>query len=314
MKLYKQNKGITKVIHDDGSETSIKIVESGSYCLTTKNEVREVFKPNNKYSIMISSSVGCKVGCKFCHLTIKKCKYKDLTSDQVNKNIQEALRLINKKDIETKDVKLCFMGMGDCGVDFFKTNNIIQGTLKYIINNKLASGVDSIDLGISLTYSKKPANLKKSLTKIKDELEIFCIDNKIKNKRGVRVFYSYHHVDPYVREQLIPNATSGKEVLLSSICKEVDVELIFHYMFIEDINDSFKDVHLLISLFQQDLKDHQLRILRFNPVLKYSPLKESKYFNKILDVLNEFLPNVKFQISPGKELDSACGMFSVLIR
>ena len=48
----------------------VKSVQNIFNPLTNEIESRE--SDRNKYSIFISSSVGCFMKCKFCHLTLKK--------------------------------------------------------------------------------------------------------------------------------------------------------------------------------------------------------------------------------------------------
>ena len=58
---------VLKMIHEDGSETSVKTVSS---CDTIRNPKTGVIEHNNiernKYSVFTSSSRGCPMSCDFC--------------------------------------------------------------------------------------------------------------------------------------------------------------------------------------------------------------------------------------------------------
>ena len=74
--VYRTEDGtVSKYIHEDGSETAIKLVKSTQNVLNPiTNTMDKVESDRNKYSIFISCSVGCFMKCKFCHLTLKNSK------------------------------------------------------------------------------------------------------------------------------------------------------------------------------------------------------------------------------------------------
>jgi adenine C2-methylase RlmN of 23S rRNA A2503 and tRNA A37 len=83
---------IGKYIHDDDSESCIKMVSS---CDTIIDPVTGKFHKNNidrqKYSIFVSSSVGCFMKCEFCYLTIKNSRYAKIVKNQLIDNVKEAV-------------------------------------------------------------------------------------------------------------------------------------------------------------------------------------------------------------------------------
>ena len=113
--VYRSNDGtVSKYIHEDGSETAIKLVKSVQSVLNPiTNEIETRESDRNKYSIFISSSVGCFMKCKFCHLTMKNAKHIKLPEEQVLSNLKEAMEdIINfNPDIKNRYVKLSWMGM-----------------------------------------------------------------------------------------------------------------------------------------------------------------------------------------------------------
>jgi adenine C2-methylase RlmN of 23S rRNA A2503 and tRNA A37 len=104
---------VTKYIHDDGSETVIKSVSSCGNKLSTNGDRVDVTEiDRNKYSMFVSSSVGCPLKCKFCALTKMAHPYKKLTNTDITSNIKEALQDTFEfdRDVGRKFLKLSYMG------------------------------------------------------------------------------------------------------------------------------------------------------------------------------------------------------------
>ena len=126
MEVYNNvDKTVYKYIHDDGSETAIKLTNT------------------EKYSIVISCSVGCNVGCTFCYLTIKKCPYYRLTALNIFNNVKEAFEYQIKEtpDIVNKQVKLCYMGMGDAFSEFRRVCDSCKELLSLFHSPEVRNGV-----------------------------------------------------------------------------------------------------------------------------------------------------------------------------
>lgn len=69
-----EEKTVTKYVHEDGSETAIKHWGSCQQIVNPLNqEMETVLNDRNKYTIFISTTRGCFMECKFCHLTMKSC-------------------------------------------------------------------------------------------------------------------------------------------------------------------------------------------------------------------------------------------------
>ncbi len=111
--VYRTEDGtVSKYIHEDGSETAIKIVKSVQNILNPITKEIETRKSDrNKYSIFISSSVGCYMKCKFCHLTLKNSKHIKIDTARVLSNIKEALEdvVLFNPEITTRYIKLSWM-------------------------------------------------------------------------------------------------------------------------------------------------------------------------------------------------------------
>jgi adenine C2-methylase RlmN of 23S rRNA A2503 and tRNA A37 len=102
----------------------------------------------------------------------------------------------------------------------------------------------------------------------------------------------------------MPNSVSV-DTIVSDI-KQTDIDIIFHYIMFDRINDSAEDVNKLLSFF--DGYDHELRLLRFNACPNID-LKESMLVNDSIDILKKSDLKFKYQISAGSEIAAACGQF-----
>lgn len=287
-----------KYIHSDGSETAIKRHLSGEF--DARGE--PVFKDNNKYSIVASCSTGCQMNCNFCHLTIKKATFKPSNLDRLVHNIKSAILHEFKlnPDIADKNIKLCWMGMGEALTSLRDVSFATTIILNWAVTKGYAKGIEGVD--ISTVLPKLPDKWMKQLSALNHQLEVFFDNTEL------RLFYSLHSVDQKVRDKIIPNAMALNKAIprLKELHNTTGIPIILHYMFMEGINDSEEQVEDL-SKFIKDkgLGDFQLRILRYNsadPDIKESP--------ELFDLLKK-VPHNKVQFSAGTDILSACGQFVV---
>ena len=321
---------VLKIIHSDGSETSVKTVSS---CDTIRNPVTGELEFNNiernKYSIFASSSRGCFMSCNFCYLTIKGCDYKKLEEAQILQNLKDAVIEQMKLKPNTKDryIKLCWMGMGeDQIIQPERTYNITKQFLEWVMENNYAIGVDGVDLASVLpkvksdwmywfneinklvsTFPTNPNN------KIRVHGQGMSIDASYTNRSPFRLFYSLHSGIQETRDKMIPNAMPLAQSIpeLTEYSTNNLNNVIFHHMFIEGQNDSDNEIDALLLLIEQyDLYKYEFRILRYN-YCNNSFFGESNRFNKIVNRLADGIPFLKVQISTGTEVRAACGQFIV---
>ena len=328
--LYSADALTTKVIHDDLSETAIKMVSS---CDTIRNPVTGRLEHNsvdrNKYSVFASSSAGCVMKCKFCYLTLKGMKYRKLDEAAILVNLQDAVKSqLNHDDrIKSKYVKLCWMGMGeDQMLKPNRTARLTTDFLDYVMDNDLALGLDGVDLATVLPPKIHPRWMDTFRT-LDDVLSKYPTNPNNKrivhwqdadgprdylNRSNFRLFYSLHSAIQETRNTIIPGATPLDEAI--SLLKEYSqgnrYNVIFHHMFIDGVNDSDAEIAALIDFVQNnELRGYEFRILRYNHCNR--SLEESAKFERIMDRLSSEIPFLKVQISVGTDVEAACGQFVV---
>lgn len=311
MEIYRTKDGqVSKYVHDDGSETAIKTVSS---CANVYNKETGKIVPidveREKFSMFISSSVGCPIGCKFCYLTVKKFPYHKLTLWKIVKNARSALikELEYKPELKDKHIKLSWMGMGD--VLLLPPEEIRRATttiLDFAVGERCGiKGVDGVD--ISTVLPSKSKGWPFFLGVLNGDLLLNYSRNPNSLDRSpIRLFYSLHD------HRLIPGR-KRKDIWndlkkLKEFSYWYNVDVIIHHMFLEGVNDKKQDVELIQTLIEKVGLNTELRVLRYNecPNSKY---KESSKFDELVVYAAEIIPKVKYQVSAGSEIKAACGQF-----
>lgn len=302
--IQSQDNKVTKYLHDNGAETSIKLALSGEY----DENLNLQHKDNNKYSIVISGSVGCLMSCKFCHITTNKIEHKELTTQEIISNVMEAIEKQAEltPEIKTKYIKLCWMGSGEPLTYSEKIKEATKEIIKQVLKKHLAIGLDGVD--IATTYPKTN-KWKKDFSELNIYLKDISLNPK-HNGSALRLFYSLHSASNATRENLIPNSNSPEKAMkiLSEWCKENGISFVVHHMFINEVNDNKTDILSLKDLLKKNLDDSiEFRILRYNA--PDNGTKESIKLKEIVSDLKTFIPKMKIQHSSGSEIKSACGQF-----
>lgn len=313
MEIYNnKDQSVTKYLHEDGSETCIKVVPSQKYIIKEDGSVQEHKKEKEKYSVLISHSSGCPIGCEMCYLTIKGYPYHPLKYYDITGNVIRAIQAKVKENprLKTKYIKLCWMGMGDAFLDLQKVNICTKQILDYVFRNNLAVGLDGVDIGTVFPKGVKNLYILNDLNKDIQRWWTLPYGKNPHHKEGrshLRVFYSLHSI--LNRGELVPKLPFYRETrqTLEELKRLCGIDVIFHQIFLEGFNDNNSDITSLIRLFER-LKDFELRILRYNEC-KDSTYKESSKFKQIVQELNKSIPKIKYQISPGSEIRAACGQF-----
>lgn len=301
----------TKYIHGDGSETSFKKSHSGRF--SSEDLIVPVTTDKNKYSLVISCSKGCQMTCQFCHLTQKGADFAPLSDSQVEQNLKDVIMQQAEIDpsIRTKTIKLCWMGMGEAILKPEMVLNVSMNVINWALTEGYASAVDGIDISTVIPkINKRWQDVIQSL--IEQTSTLPRNPHNASNRTLVRVFYSLHSANQVLRDELIPNTKTIDKAIaeLKELEAKTGIDLIFHYMFMDGINDSQSQVDELIALYKEkDLTNSELRILRYNAAT--NGVTESDYMKNIIAQLEGEIPVLKVQHSSGASVDSACGMFVV---
>ncbi len=239
---------------------------------------------HTRYSICVSSQVGCKMGCSFC-LTAKSGFLRDLTPGEIAAQILE-IKKDNKID-PNRRVNVVYMGMGE------PLDNLENVTKAIKIINDLD--------GLSISMRRQTISTSGLSHQIK----------KLGEKNfGVLLAISLHAVDDKLREELMPiNKAYNIESIINAV-KEFPIDqrkrVMFEYLVIKDLNDDMKSAKKLVKLLH-GIKA-KVNLIYFNPYpgSPYQrPTKES--MERFKEYLNKHGVICTIRESKGLDISAACG-------
>lgn len=237
-----------------------------------------------KYTICVSTQVGCKVGCSFC-LTAKGGFTRDLTAGEI---VAQVVNL--KRDNEHKHnrmINIVYMGMGE------PLDNL----------NNLAKAIEIFKEEEGLCISGKRQTVSTSGLSNK-------IDRLGEMDLGVHIAISLHAVDDELRTELIP---MNKAHNISSIIEAVKrfpidtrKRVMFEYLVIKNKNDDIASAKKLVKLLT-GIKA-KVNLIYFNP---YPGTTYDRPTRADMVAFQEYLVNhsllCTIRDSKGIDISAACG-------
>lgn len=239
---------------------------------------------SEKYTVCISSQVGCKVGCTFC-LTAKGGFVRNLT---VGEYIAQIVNIKRDNNIaENKSLNIVYMGMGE-PLDNYK--NFVKAV-------KVFSELD----GLAISRRRQTVSTSGISSKI---------EKLGKEDLGIQLAISLHAVDDKLRSELIPmNKAYNIESIINSVRNfPVDTrkKVMFEYLVIKDKNDDIKSADKLLKLLN-GIKA-KVNLIYFNP---YPGTPYQRPESKDMVKFQEYLINkgllCTIRESKGLDISAACG-------
>ncbi len=239
---------------------------------------------SEKYTICVSTQIGCKIGCRFC-LTGKSGLIRNLSSGEIVEQIVTIKR--DNNILPEKSVNVVYMGMGE-PLDNF--DNLVKAI-------KIISNID----GLSIS----PRRQTISTSGISPMIDVLGnIDLK------VQLAISLHAVNNTTRNKLMPiNQKYNIESIIDSVRRfPVDARkrIMFEYLMIKDVNDSLNDAKDLLRLIN-GIKA-KVNIILFNPhkesIFGRPSIESAKKFADFLIAKGQLCT---IRESKGIDIDAACG-------
>lgn len=239
---------------------------------------------SEKYTVCISSQVGCKVGCTFC-LTAKGGFIRNLT---VGEYIAQIVNIKRDNNIaENKSLNIVYMGMGE-PLDNYK--NFVKAV-------KVFSELD----GLAISRRRQTVSTSGISSKI---------EKLGKEDLGIQLAISLHAVDDKLRSELIPmNKAYNIESIINAVRNfPVDArkKVMFEYLVIKDKNDDIKSADKLLKLLN-GIKA-KVNLIYFNP---YPGTPYQRPESKDMVKFQEYLINkgllCTIRESKGLDISAACG-------
>ncbi len=194
-----------------------------------------------KYTVCVSSQVGCKVGCAFC-LTAKGGFIRNLSVGEIVGQVLEIKK--DNKIASNRRVNIVYMGMGE--------------PLDNLDNLAKAIRIFANENGLSISPKRQTVSTSGISTKIKKlgDMEL-----------GVQLAISLHAVDDELREKLIPMNKAYNIASIIEAVKSFPVNtrkrVMFEYLVIKDVNDDITSAKRLIKLLE-GIKA-KVNLIYFNP-------------------------------------------------
>tara|TARA_R110002072_G_scaffold1989_1_gene16230 strand:- start:3972 stop:5021 length:1050 start_codon:yes stop_codon:yes gene_type:complete len=255
------------------------------------NKIESVLIPfHNKYSICLSSQVGCAMNCSFCFTGTQGLKRNLETSEIVGQFLKAWHWLKEKRAGEERILNIVFMGQGEPLHNF----DAVKSACEIFVSQ----------YGTSIGHQKitiSTAGYIPGLKRWKEEIP------------GVNLALSLHSTFEEKRNELIP---INRKFPLSEVLDYIEniplakkQFITYEYLLIEDFNDSEEDANALGELLKG--KSAYINIIPFNP------FPGSKYkrpglerINKFKNVLDKFKIPTLVRITKGDDVLAACGQLN----
>ncbi len=237
-----------------------------------------------KYTICVSSQIGCKVGCSFCY-TAKGGFIRNLSAGEIVYQIV-ALKRLNALAPE-KRVNIVYMGMGEPLDNFDNFTKAI----------KILSEPD----GLSISPKRQTISTSGIVPKIKQLGEL---------NLGIQLAISLHAVDDELRSRLIPMNRAYNIASIIEAVRRFPIDarkrVMFEYLVIKDVNDDEKSAKKLLKLLNKIRS--KVNLIYFNP---HEGSEFQRPSEKKMIAFQEFLTKhgqlCTIRESKGVDISAACG-------
>ncbi|MBR9922966.1 MAG: 23S rRNA (adenine(2503)-C(2))-methyltransferase RlmN [Bacteroidetes bacterium] len=242
----------------------------------------------NRFTVCVSSQVGCSLSCTFC-ATGKMKRLRNLDAAE----IFDQVVMVNRQAEEVFGHRLTnvvYMGMGEPLLAYRE----VIGSIERI--------TDPDGFGMSpkrLTVST--AGIAKMIRKLADD------------QTKVNLALSLHAADDVKRDRIMPiNEQNNLEVLMEAIkyyYQTTRNRISYEYIAFRDFNDTLEDAANLVKLCKHF--PVRINIIEYNPVEGVEFVKsEEDQLDRFAAYLRDNDVMVTVRRSRGKDIDAACGQLA----
>lgn len=278
--------GINGEIIKTGDKKTIKALltlEDGQ-----KIETVLMIHKDGRYTVCVSSQIGCALGCTFC-ATGEMGFTRNLNTNEIVEQVLFFARHIKKTYSPSDRVtNIVFMGMGE---PFLNYHNIISAVR--ILNSEEYFNIGARKISISTSgITEGIKNLAKEGLQVNLAISLHAPNDKLRLK-----------LMPISKKYPINKLISTMDSYIEKTGRQVMIE----YLLIKDVNDSMETAEELVSLLKGKLI--VVNLIACNPVgdNKPSPEQVIKKFKHILE-RNGIVVTQRYRF--GREIDAACGQLA----
>ncbi|MGZ5008989.1 MAG: 23S rRNA (adenine(2503)-C(2))-methyltransferase RlmN [Methylobacter sp.] len=274
-------------VYESEKDRTVKFL----FKLKDHHKVETVLIPfNNKYSICLSSQVGCAMNCSFCFTGQQGLKRNLTTSEIIGQFLQAWRWLANNRPGEERILNIVFMGQGEPLHNFDAVKKACE---IFLSQHGTSIGVQKITIST--------AGYIPGLKRWSDEIP------------GVNLALSLHSPFEEKRNELIP---INKKYPLDEVLNYIDniplnkkQFVTYEYILIKDFNDTPDDAEKLGTMLAG--KAAYINLIPFNsfPGSRYTcpDLDKVEKFKEVLDAFN--IPTL-IRGAKGDDVLAACGQLN----
>lgn len=255
--------------------------------LQDENFIESVLMPDKgKYTLCVSSQVGCQLNCSFC-LTGRIGFKRNLTSAELVDQVLIGKHNIGKDELLTN---LVFMGMGE---PLLNSDNLIRA-LELIVSPQ-AIGISTRRITVSTV------GIPEGIRTLGE------------SHLGVNIAISLNAAVNSVRTKIMP---INKKYPIESVikaCREYPLtkqrRITFEYVLIKGFNDSIEDAKRLAKLLHEIPCKINVIPLNENPLLPFEAPTQNT-IETFCDYLRNKYYTVSVRYSKGQDIEAACGQLA----
>lgn len=282
----------------DESVNFIKDADDG------KIESRYVRRVHDYFIAYLSSHTGCRLACRFCHLTATG--QTGFTSVSYDDYIEQAKRVLEWYFLlstpPANHVHFNFMARGE---PLLNDTMLTRGP-------ELISHLNSL----APDYFLKSASCRIS-TIMPKQFNKSLVD--VIGLNGVIPYYSLYGMDEGFRKRWLPNAMPVMDALdrLKHWQDKSGEHIVIHGAFIKDVNDRYQDMHAICDALEEKQIKAKMNVVRFNSPddIKYIETDETR-LKELLSIFEQRMKDAKL-LAPGSrivprvgyDVKASCGMF-----
>jgi 23S rRNA (adenine2503-C2)-methyltransferase len=242
---------------------------------------------DGRYSVCVSSQVGCQLGCNFCATGTMKFG-RNLTYEEIADQVLFYAQMLHKEDKRISNI--VFMGMGE---PFMNYDNVVKSL--YVMNDP-----DGLEIGArNITVST--SGICEGIEKLTEE------------KIQVNLAVSLHAPNQELRAKIMPIARKySLEQLINAIKQYIAKthrRVSYEYVMLNNINDHEKEARELADLVKGQLC--HINLIPYNATsiagISGSLRKNIVAFRNIIQAAG--IP-VTIRVTMGQDIDAACGQLA----
>ena len=243
---------------------------------------------DNRYTVCVSSQVGCSLTCKFC-ATGQMKRMRNLDPGE----IYDQVTMVNAicQDIYDHPLtNIVYMGMGEPLLAY-------KSVMKSIEHISSPEGLNMSPRRITIST----AGIAKMIMKLADDAS------------KVNLALSLHAADDVKRNEIMPiNEQNNLSVIMDSLryyYQTTKNRISYEYIAFQNFNDGFEDARNLVKL----CKHFPVRI----NIIEYNPIDGADFKKADADKIDKFAQHLRdngimvtIRRSRGKDIDAACGQLA----